>query len=216
MKKLPMSLRETMRDRIKQVLLNRILDGTYKPGDRLVEMQIAREMDTSQAPVREALRELEVMRLVESEAYRSTRVREVSQHELQESYQVRAELEAFAARLAAPLFYEDPEPLQTALASLLAAVQAKDFEQITRHDAAFHRLIVETSGNSVLLHVWNSLAIEAWTRINVILLKQKRVNLQSLFKEHQEIADALVQGDGTTSGELLRKHIETALTLEAK
>lgn len=216
MKKLPMSLRETMRDRIKQVLLNRILDGTYKPGDRLVEMQIAREMDTSQAPVREALRELEVMRLVESEAYRSTRVREVSQHELQEFYQVRAELEAFAARLAAPLFYEDPEPLQTALASLLAAVQAKDFEQITRHDAAFHRLIVETSGNSVLLHVWNSLAIEAWTRINVILLKQKRVNLQSLFKEHQEIADALVQGDGTTSGELLRKHIETALTLEAK
>ena len=180
-----MNLRESMRDRVKQVLLKRILDGTYKPGDRLIELQLARELDTSQAPVREALRELEVMRLVESQTYRGTRVREISQRELQESYQVRGELEALAARLAAPKFYANPEPLQATLAALEAAAASEDFEQFTRCNTEFHRLIVETSGNSVLLRVWDSLAIEAWTRINLVLVRQKIVNFKSLIQEHQ-------------------------------
>lgn len=209
-----MNLRESMRDRVKQVLLERILKGTYKPGDRLVELQIAQELDTSQAPVREALRELEAMRLVESQTYRGTRVREISQHELQELYQVRAEMEALAARLAAPEFYANPEPLQLALAALEAAAAKEDFEQFTQCNTAFHRLIVETSGNSVLLRVWESLAFEALIRINLALVRQKMANLKSLNQEHQAIADALVQGDGKTAAELLRSHLATAVNLE--
>lgn len=206
--------RESMRDRVKQILLDRIQGGIYKPGDRLVELQIARELDTSQAPVREALRELEAMRLVESETYRGTRVREVSTQELQESYQVRVVLEELAAQLAAPKFYQHPELLQQAIASLQNATQIQDLECFVKQDAAFHRLIVETSGNSVLLRLWDSLAFEAWTRINLTLVKHKIVNLQSLVKEHEEIADALVKGDGKAAGNLLRQHFETALISE--
>src|SRR5262249_53910326 len=62
--------RDCMRGQIRRELLRRIIEGHYKPGDRLVELQIAREFDTSQAPVREALRELEAVRLVETETYR--------------------------------------------------------------------------------------------------------------------------------------------------
>lgn len=206
-----MNLRESMRDRVKRILLERILDGTYKPGDRLVELQLARELDTSQAPVREALRELEAMRLVESQAYRGTRVRGISERELQESYQVRAELEALAAHLAAPKFHENPQPLQAALAALRTAAASKDLEQFMQCNVAFHRLLVETSGNSVLLRVWDSLSFEAWTRISMVFVRRKMDDLETPNREHQAIVDALVQNDGKTAAELLRSHLRGAV-----
>ncbi len=208
-----MKLRESISDRVKQVLLDRILNGRYKPGDRLVELQIARELDTSQGPVREALRELEVMRLVESEPYRGTRVREISLRELRETYQLRGELEAFAARLAAPKFYQKPAPLQSALIAFQAAVKSKDLEQVVHCNTAFHRLIVETSDNQVLLKVWDSHAFGTWTRINLLLTQQAELILRSASKEHQAIVNALVQNEGETAGELLRQHAETVIHL---
>src|SRR3954447_2784145 len=93
--------RNCMREQIRRVLVQRILDGYYKPGDRLVELQIARELKTSQGPVREALRELEALRLVESETYRGTRVRALSEHEMEEAGRVRGVLEQSAADWAA-------------------------------------------------------------------------------------------------------------------
>ncbi len=201
-----------MRDRVKQVLLDRILEGIYKPGDRLVELQLARELDTSQGPVREALRDLEAMRLVESVTYRGTRVRAISQQELQESYQVRAELEGLAGRLAAPQFLTQPESLQMALQALEAAAQAQDFEQFTRCNAAFHRLIVETAGNSVLLRVWSSLDSETWTRINLLIVRHKSDDLNSLMAEHRAITEALIQGKAELAEKLLCQHVEIALS----
>src|SRR5258707_15138406 len=91
-----------MSDRICRILADRIIAGQLAPGERLVEMRIAEEFRTSQAPVREALRELETLRLVESEPYRGTRVRDVGAEEMAEAYAVRAVLEQAAAELAAP------------------------------------------------------------------------------------------------------------------
>ena len=82
--------RTVLREQVKELLLERILVGVYRPGDRLVETRIAQELGTSQAPVREALRDLELLRFVESEPFRGARVREVSAEELAEIYPVRA------------------------------------------------------------------------------------------------------------------------------
>jgi DNA-binding GntR family transcriptional regulator len=103
--------RSSAREHITQILLDRILDGTYKPGERLIELQIASELSTSQAPVREAFRYLEAMRVVETETYKGTRVRSISARELEESSQVRAALEELGARLAAPHFKGNVEQL---------------------------------------------------------------------------------------------------------
>src|SRR5262249_33739473 len=81
--------RVPLREQVKELVLERILDGSYAPGERLVETRIAQELGTSQAPVREALRDLEVLRFVESEPFRGARVREVSEEELAEIYPVR-------------------------------------------------------------------------------------------------------------------------------
>ena len=77
---------DSVRDQVRRTLTERILAGHYKPGDRLVELTIARELGTSQGSVREALRELEASRLVESEPRRGTRVRVISLKELQDAY----------------------------------------------------------------------------------------------------------------------------------
>src|SRR6201989_3043758 len=93
--------RPMLRDQIKDAILERILAGDYAPGERIVETRIAQEFGVSQAPVREALRELEQMRFIVSEPFRGARVREVTKEELAEITPVRAALEELAAREAA-------------------------------------------------------------------------------------------------------------------
>src|SRR3954452_5840943 len=90
--------RTVLREQVKDVLVQRILRGELQPGERLVETRIAQELGTSQAPVREALRDLELLRLVESEPFRSARVRAFGDAELVQIYPVRAALESLAAR----------------------------------------------------------------------------------------------------------------------
>jgi len=86
----PSVKRVCMRDHIRDVLVARILDGTFAPGTQLKELSLAREFNVSQAPIREALRELEGSGLVTSERYRGTRVRGADSKEMRESYELRA------------------------------------------------------------------------------------------------------------------------------
>src|SRR4051812_41478078 len=94
----PIVGRTVLREQIKELLLERILAHEYAPGDRLVETRIAQELGVSQAPVREALRELETLRLVESAPFKGARVRATSDEELAHIYPIRAALEDVAAR----------------------------------------------------------------------------------------------------------------------
>src|ERR1700749_5213568 len=91
--------RDSMAEQVKHELLRKIMQGELPPGARLVELQSARDLNTSQGPVREALRELEAMDLVTTEPYKGSRVREVTPQEIREAYVVRASLEELAARL---------------------------------------------------------------------------------------------------------------------
>src|SRR3954451_12139476 len=115
-----------LRDQVKDALAERILDGVYGPGDRIVEMRVAEEFGVSQAPVREALRELELLRLVVSEPFRGARVREVSAEELKEIYPVRAALEEVAARGAVAGFGGDVSSLGVELEGMRAAAGTGD------------------------------------------------------------------------------------------
>src|ERR1700742_2496504 len=94
--------RVCMRDRIRDELVARILDGTYPSGTQLKELSLAREFNVSQTPIREALRELEGSGLVTSERFRGTRVRGADSAEMRESYELRTMLEVRSVVLAAP------------------------------------------------------------------------------------------------------------------
>ena len=197
--------RAVLSDQVKEILLKRILDGEYSPGDRLVEMHIAQEFEISQAPVREALRELEALGFVESEPYRGTRIRAVTKSELTEIYPVRAALEEVAARAAAVHLAGNVEALEAELEAMHAAAEKGDLYEEVQHDVEFHRLIVEASGNRVLQDMWRSLRIEARTLISVL---KAHIGGYELAELHRPVLEALAEGDAEKAGSLLRNHVE--------
>src|SRR5438132_1176243 len=91
-----------LRDDVRRYLRHAIMRGALKPGEKIVESHVARALGVSQAPVREALRELEQLGLVVNHSRRGTFVRQITPHDAWELYTLRAELEVLAARLALP------------------------------------------------------------------------------------------------------------------
>ena len=197
--------RTVLREQVKELLLQRILAGAYRPGDRLVETRIAQELGTSQAPVREALRDLELLRFVESEPFRGARVRAVSTAELAEIYPVRAALEEVAARAAAVRLEGRTTGLVAELSAMRDAADDGDLHAFVEHDVRFHRLIVEASGNRILLDVWASLGLESRTAITAITAG---IDHHELADKHEPIVAALAAGDPDEAAAAVRRHIE--------
>ena len=196
--------RDSMAERVKQELLRRIMSGDLPPGARLVELQIARDLNTSQGPVREALRELEALELVTTEPYKGSRVREVTQQDIREAYMVRASLEELAGQLAAKSLKGKVDALKKEAEAIRRAAVQENVEQYAKHDHNFHRMIVEAAQNRILLRSWNSLGFEVHIQTR---LATGQVNLSRVQEAHWEILKALDQGNGSIAGRLLRKHI---------
>ena len=197
--------RTVMREQIKELIIQRILDGTYQPGARIVELQLVNELGVSQAPVREALRDLEAMRFIETEPYKGARVRAVTRDELAESYPVRAVLEELAGQMAAPR--ADGEllsQLDAEVQNMRRAAMNQDQHGLLVHDARFHELIVEASGNAVLLDTWSGLRIEAFTLVSVVT---SHLDLVAIANTHLPILDALREGDADLTGKVMKEHI---------
>jgi DNA-binding GntR family transcriptional regulator len=197
--------RTVLREQIRELLLERILKGELEPGDRIVELQIAQEFGTSQAPVREALRELQSLGFVEHEHYRGTRVRRITEEELAEIFPVRAALEELAAQEAASRLDGKVEELEREFEAMRGAADRDDLQDLAAHDAAFHRLIVEAAGNRVLLDTWRTLRVEA--RVVVTALKTD-INLHELAELHRPLLEALKEGSPEKAGGALRQHFE--------
>jgi DNA-binding GntR family transcriptional regulator len=197
--------RTVLREQVKELLLGRILGGVYRPGDRLVETRIAQELGTSQAPVREALRDLELLRFVESEPFRGARVRAVSAAELAEIYPVRAAIEEVAAREAAVRLDGRVAGLERELAAMRRAAADGDLHALVEHDVRFHRLIIEAAGNRTLLDVWTSLRVEARTIITALTTG---IDHHELADMHEPVLAALAARDPEQAGRALRRHIE--------
>jgi DNA-binding GntR family transcriptional regulator len=198
--------RRVLRDDIKERIIERILDGTYPAGVRIVESQLAHEFGTSQSPVREALRDLEGMRFIESQPHVGARVRAVTPEELGQIYPVRAALEEIAGREAAPRISNDVlAELGEQLAAMRRAADAGDVHEQLVHDARFHEVIVEASGNQILLEVWRSLHVEARTLISVI---KSDSNLRMIAEMHRPVLHALQYRDAELASKEMRAHIE--------
>jgi DNA-binding GntR family transcriptional regulator len=197
--------RAMLGQQIREILLERIFKGELQPGDRIVELQLANELGTSQAPVREALRELQSLGFVEHEPYRGTRVRRITEKELAEIFPVRAALEELAAQEAASRLNGKVEELEREFEAMRAAAGRKDLQDLAGHDARFHRLIVEAAENKVLLDLWKTLRVEA--RVVVTALKTD-IDLDELAEMHRPLLEALAEGSPEKAGRALRYHFE--------
>jgi DNA-binding GntR family transcriptional regulator len=196
--------RTVLREQIKEILLERILRGELEPGTRLVETRLARELGTSQAPVREALRDLQLLRLVESEPFRGARVRAVDDSQLLPVFPVRAALEELAAREAARNASGEVGVLDRELEAMRDAAARQDWRTQISHDIAFHRAMVELAGNEPLLQSWLVLGIEVSTAFAVYWTFWDQSDLAEF---HVPIVDAIRAGDSARAGSEARKHV---------
>jgi DNA-binding GntR family transcriptional regulator len=204
--------RSVLSDQVKDRLLQAILDGRYPPGARIVETRVARELGTSQAPVREALRDLEALGVVETTAFRGARVRRPSADELVEGFAIRAVLESLGARLAIPrLTDEDLRILDGYVGEMRRAAEGGDFYAEAMADAAFHGRIVELAGNATLARVWRTLEPFSRTYITMVVpgLDRRRI-----AEQHVPILAALRLRDPEVAAAVLHDHFaDTAAML---
>ncbi|WP_306334552.1 GntR family transcriptional regulator [Streptomyces sp. KL118A] len=198
--------RVPLSEQVRDFVLEGLLNGRWQPGDRIVERRIGLELGVSQTPIREALRDLQAMQLVESIPNKGMRVTELTPGQLTEVYPVRAALEKLAAELAVRRMADDAavlERLEHHLERLRELARADDVEGQIHHGVEFHREIVRASGNQVLLRNWESLAIELWTRLS---LKWLRTEPHENACDHEAIVEAFRRQDPYV-GRLVQLHV---------
>ena len=196
--------RLSLAEKVRAELLSRILDGTIRPGERIIELRVAEEFGTSQAPVREALRALEALGVIEASRNRGARARVLDSRELAEISDVRAELEGYAASLAASRFKGNAGELAVHVETMRRAANAGDVQRFAEANTDFHRLIVHNAGNAMLLDIWSLLDVKAHTVMNV--LRSQR-DLTLVANSHVAIVEALNAGDARAARRTTRAHV---------
>ena len=194
------------------LILSAIDNGTYRPGDRLVESELAERFGVSRTPVREALQRLETQSMLTRDG-RSLIVATLDHNQLAELYTVRTELEALAARLAAR--HATPEEVR-----VLAQLVAEDYriiddpQALSRANRRFHHQIHLASHNRYLVQqldiVHRTMALMARTSLAAEGRGEKSL------AEHQTIVDAIAAGDAEAAEAALRTHISTAFETRLK
>jgi len=183
-----------------------ILRGRLKPGERIVEADIARQMATSRSPVREAVRKLEHEGLVEYVPRRGTIVVGLSRDDASDAYQLRAHLEAYAARLAATRASDDQlDHLLEMIQRMRQSAVANDLEGLVAADVEFHRMICEASGSRRLLQAWQTLNPARWTLISGLHVTD--LSLEQIAERHWPILAALQSHKPDNAENIIRGHI---------
>jgi len=198
---------------VSEQIRGRILDGTLKPGERLVEDRLSAELGVSRVPVREALRGLSAEGLVTLLPHRGATVVEVTPETVTELVEVRALLEGLNARLAAQR--HDPEivaQLEETLARGNEAAKAGTAEELARLNAEFHERLAEASRNSVLSDVMRGLR----ERTSIAFAINGRKRAREDWEEHAGILAAVIAGDAELAALLANRHVQNAAAAFAR
>lgn len=203
--------REMLSSKIKDRILQLILEGDLQPGDRLVETRIARELGVSQSPVREAIRDLAGVGFVEIEPYRGARVRRFTRDEFLDDMEIRGELEAIAAHRAASRIDESQiASLKVLIDEMHAMAEAGDAHGQAMKNTEFHRTVVIAAGSDALIRAWTVLEPFARTYMTAMV---PGTDLVWLGDRHSTIVAALEGGDADLAASVMRAHATEAREL---
>lgn len=205
------STRRPLRDEAYLTLRRAILSGDFRPGDRLVEREVAAKLNLSRSPVREAFRRLEQEGLVRV-SRQGLLVQAPDPVEVEELYVIRQHLEAWVAVLAARNFRPEVLPnFEEIFAAMSAAAQKGDQEALVSEGARFHGLLLDLAGNRRLARLTASIAeeIDRYRRLNLSLGPR----IRDVLSEHRAVLAAIVAGDEAQAAALMSEHIGNSMLL---
>lgn len=206
---LPRVSSESRRDRVASAVRDAIISGQLRPGHRLIEMELAAQLGTSRAPIREALRQLEQEGLVVSSPYRGTEVVGVSQDEIEQVLvPIRLTIERFAFQRALPLLDNgDLLLLQSLVDDMHAAADQENPERLADADVRFHEHVIIRSAQPHCLQMWRAIQprVRAYFRRDAPTYGTQH----ALAVQHQELLDALTGREPGVVQAAVERHITT-------
>jgi len=210
--------RKVSAEHLADFLMDEFAKKIFKPGEKIIETQIAKKTNVSQTVVREAINILISKGFLERESFKGTNFKNFTIDEVVDYQKVRARLEVMAIEIPQEeLFYKniDLEYLQKIINNMIICSKENNYKGRTHYDVKFHKHIVEAAGNKSLLTAWNSLGHYYWAYVWLYL------NVETLYKrtiKHQEIYEALKIKDKRKLILLVKKHfsdLELLLSKEA-
>ncbi|WP_378145114.1 GntR family transcriptional regulator [Cnuibacter sp. UC19_7] len=203
--------RGLLSDQIYELMKSMIKDGTLPPGEQLVESQLAKRMQVSQAPVREALKQLSHEGLVSHVRHLGNFVASYSEEEFAQAKAARAELEAIAGRLACGnLSAEARARLSDLIEQMHGAAEAGDLDAFRELDFTFHRSVVEAGGNSYLPRMWDILE-PSLRSMHVLGDPSFAGDWHEVAEWHRSLLDRLDGDDAQAASDLFRAHASGTL-----
>lgn len=199
--------RSLFREEICDYIKESILSGELKPGDRIVETRCAKELGVSQSPVREAIRELEIIGLVENRPFQGSYVKEHTIKDVRDSYKVRVSLETLGMKYAVECITDEQlEEIYNVMKEMEAAAQNHEFDLYIKLDTLFHQKIIEVSRNVMLLRLWSQCYVREWTHIATRKLSDR--GLENLAVRHEAIYEALAERNEEKALKAVNSHLE--------
>lgn len=195
--------RETLRSNIKDYIQQQIAEGVYRPGERIVETRLAKELSVSQAPVREAMLELAAIGMLEERPYSGTYVRNFSVAEIEDIFETRAFVEEYAAKRAAKRATE--EQLSAMRKVLERMDRGQGLQEFVHLDKEFHGLVMEAAGSPALKRVWKLLRMAEWTYLCAAITA---FSLDELIDQHWKIFRYLESREDSSAGAYMFLHIK--------
>jgi DNA-binding GntR family transcriptional regulator len=199
--------RRVLHEQVLEQLLNGLRNGQLRPGERLLEVEIATRLGLSRGTVREAIRRLEQDGLVVSQPHRGTFVVEPTAADVAEVYSLRLMLEGYAVRLACPrLTPAMLAELAGLVEAMAAAAEQADQQAQLRHDQRFHAQLCRFSGHRHLYETWARLALKLWL-VNYSLRPDNSVGGRDRALVHWELIELLQRGAAEAAADWVERHI---------
>lgn len=198
-----------VRQQVLEILRSAITNGRFQPGQRLVEKELCELTGVSRASVREALRQLETEGLIQTLPHRGPSVTRLSPRDAESIYQIRAALEALAARLfAANASDGQVEALEAAVQALEQAYRSRDIELIVQTKQRFYEVLLTGSGNSIIASVLNTMNARITMLRRVSLASPER--WPSSIREIRSLLKAIKRRDADAASAASLRHVQQA------
>ena len=196
-----------LRDVVFNTLRQAILRGELKPGERLMEIQLANRLGVSRTPIREAIRKLELEGLVLMIPRKGAEVAEITEKSLRDVLEVRRALEELAVELVCvKITDEQIQDLKGAAEDFKASLKEGDITRIAEADVKFHDVIYMATDNQKLIQLLNNLR-EQMYRYRVEYLKRSDFH-QQLIDEHEEIIETIENGQKERAVQVVCQHVD--------
>jgi DNA-binding GntR family transcriptional regulator len=200
---------KSRRERVLEALREAIVTGELKPGQPLIEVELAAQLGVSRAPLREALQNLSHEGLVETTPYKGSIVRRLSLRDIEELYSLRSVLEMFAIqRVIAQNNSHNVDVLRQVFDLMLQAAQNGDLNGVNRIDRQFHDTLIELSQHHLLAQTWASVSM----RVSQVmaLTNRRNTNITQIAYNHLPIIEAIARSDSAEATTLISQHVASA------